>query len=158
MPEARWLNDQEARAWRGFQALSDQLSALLQQRLSRHTGLSLSDYAVLVHLSESGTDRMRAYELGAALRWEKSRLSHHLRRMESRGLIERRTGTRDGRGLDVVLTPEGRKAIEEAAPFHVEDVRSLLIDQLTPQQLEALAEICEKVLAALPSGEETCCT
>ena len=110
----------------------DQLSALLQQRLSRHTGLSLSDYAVLVHLSESGTDRMRAYELGAALRWEKSRLSHHLRRMESRGLIERRTCTRDGRGLDVVLTPEGRKAIEEAAPFHVEDVRSLLIDQLTP--------------------------
>ncbi len=157
MPEARWLDDREARAWRGYQAMTDQLNALLQQRLSRHTGLSLSDYAVLVYLSESGEDRLRAYELGAALGWEKSRLSHHLRRMETRGLIERRTCTDDGRGLWVLLTPEGRKAIEQAAPFHVEDVRSLLIDQLTPEQLEALAEISEKVLAALPSGDDSSC-
>lgn len=156
MNEPRWLDDAELRAWRAYQALSDQLGALLHRNLVRSTGLSLSDYAVLVHLSESPEDRLRAYELGAALRWEKSRLSHHLRRMESRDLIERRTCESDGRGLWVALTGRGREAIEAAAPLHVADVRALLVDQLTPDQLDSLAEIAEKVLAALPAGEALC--
>lgn len=156
MQEPRWLNDEEDRAWRGYEALSTQLSALLHKSLVRNTGLSLSDYAVLVHLSESPEDRLRAYELGTALQWEKSRLSHHLRRMEKRGLVERRTCESDGRGLFVALTPQGRQAIEEAAPLHVADVRAFLIDQLTPAQLESLAEITEKVLAGLPPDETLC--
>lgn len=155
MTEVRWLDDTESRAWRGYQAMSDQLAALLQQSLMRQTGLSLSDYAVLVYLSES-EDRLRAYELGSALRWEKSRLSHHLRRMEKRNLVERVTCESDGRGLWIVLTPEGRRAIEGAAPTHVADVRRYLVDQLNPEQLEALAEIAEKVLASLPPGEDVC--
>lgn len=156
MAHPRWLNESESRAWRGYQALTDQLSALLHKNLLRQSGLSLSDYAVLVHLSESPQDRLRAYELGAALKWEKSRLSHHLRRMESRGLIERRTCESDGRGLWVALTQDGRESIEAAAPHHVADVRALLIDQLTPDQLESLAEISEKVLAGLPTDEALC--
>lgn len=156
MPETRWLDEAEARAWRGYQALTTRLGALLHRNLVRSTGLSLSDYAVLVHLSESPADRLRAYELGSALQWEKSRLSHHLRRMENRGLVERQTCASDGRGLFVALTPEGRRAIEEAAPLHVADVRSLLIDQLTPDQLDSLAEIAEKVLASLPTDDSLC--
>lgn len=156
MEESPWLNEEESRAWRGYEALSTQLSARLHKNLVRSTGLSLSDYAVLVHLSESPQDRLRAYELGTALQWEKSRLSHHLRRMENRGLIERRTCEEDGRGLFVALTPEGRASIEGAAPLHVADVRAFLIDQLTPAQLESLAEITEKVLAALPTDDSLC--
>jgi DNA-binding MarR family transcriptional regulator len=76
--------------------------------------------------------------------------------MEKRGLIERRTCDSDGRGLWVALTPHGRRSIEEAAPRHVADVRSLLVDQLTPDQLETLAEITEKVLASLPGDEDLC--
>ncbi|HLU30430.1 MAG TPA: MarR family transcriptional regulator [Acidimicrobiia bacterium] len=158
MTDTAWLDERESRAWRGFQAMADQLETALHRSLVRNTGLSLSDYAVLVYLSESPEDRLRAFELGAALRWEKSRLSHHLRRMETRGLVERRTCANDGRGLWVALTPEGRKAIEEAAPLHVADVRSLLIDQLTKEQQEALAVIAEKVLAAMPSDEDLCAT
>lgn len=156
MAEPRWLNEPESRAWRGYQAMSEQMDTLLHRSLLRNTGLSLSDYAVLVHLSESPEDRLRAYELGAALRWEKSRLSHHLRRMEQRGLIERRACESDGRGLWVGLTAEGRRAIEAAAPLHVADVRAFLIDQLTPEQLESLGEIAEKVLAGLPADEDLC--
>jgi len=136
--------------------MADQVETALHRSLMRATGLSLSDYAVLVHLSEAPQDRLRAFELGTALRWEKSRLSHHLRRMEKRGLVERRSCETDGRGLHVVLTPEGRRAIEEAAPLHVADVRGLLIDHLSRDQLLALAEISEKVLAGLPSDEGLC--
>ncbi|HEX2155340.1 MAG TPA: MarR family transcriptional regulator [Acidimicrobiia bacterium] len=155
MSEVRWLDETESRAWRGYQAMTDQVTALLQQSMMRQSGLSLSDYAVLVYLSES-EDRLRAYELGAALRWEKSRLSHHLRRMEKRGLITRQTCETDGRGLWIVLTARGRQAIEEAAPVHVSDVRRYIIDQLNPSQLEALAEITEKVLGGLPAGDDAC--
>lgn len=156
MTETRWLDEVEDRAWRGYQAMTDQVETLLQRNLMRSTGLSLPDYAVLVHLSESPEDRLRAFELGAILRWEKSRLSHHLRRMEKRGLVERQTCETDGRGLYISLTTEGRRAIEEAAPLHVTDVRELLVDQLSREQLVALAEITEKVLAALPSADDIC--
>lgn len=156
MPETPWLNRSENRAWRGYQQMSVQLEALLHRTLVRETGLSLSDYEVLVHLSESPEGMLRAFELGSALQWEKSRLSHHLRRMEKRGLIERQTCDSDGRGLFVVLTGPGREAIEAAAPSHVADVRRYLIDILTPQQLETLTEISEKVLAGFPSDHDVC--
>lgn len=157
MTDTPWLNEAESRAWRGYQALTAQLGGILHRSLVRHTGLSLSDYAVLVHLSEASEDRMRAFELGSALQWEKSRLSHHLRRMEKRGLVARRTCESDGRGLFVAVTAEGRKAIEAAAPLHVADVRALFIDQLTPDQLVTLAEISEKVLSGLPPSDEELC-
>lgn len=156
MSDPHWLTPAEARAWRGYQQMSAQLNALLHRSLLRETGLSLSDYEVLVHLSEAPEGVLRAFELGGALQWEKSRLSHHLRRMESRGLVERRTCETDGRGLFVVLTPEGRATIEEAAPFHVSDVRRYLIDLLTPEQLTTLAEISEKVMAGFPSDDGAC--
>lgn len=156
MSEPRWLNTSESRAWRGYQQMSAQLEALLHRNLVRATGLSLSDYEVLVHLTDSPDGVLRAFELGSALQWEKSRLSHHLRRMENRGLIERQSCESDGRGLFVVLTREGRQAIESAAPSHVADVRQYLIDILTPDQLVTLAEISEKVIAGLPSDHDVC--
>jgi DNA-binding MarR family transcriptional regulator len=149
MTEPRWLNEEEDRAWRGFQRMSMELAARLHRRLVGRAGLSLSDYEVLVVLSESGGDRLRPYELGDALTWEKSRLSHHLSRMEKRGLIERRVCPSDARGHFIALTPRGREAIEVAAPCHVDDVRRLLIDHMTPQEMAAVSGLADKVLANL---------
>ena len=151
-----WLNESEYRAWRGYAEMSARLNAYLHRSLSRQTGLSLSDYEVLVRLSESPNDRLRAYELGAALQWEKSRLSHHLTRMERRGLLERESCETDGRGLFIVLTPVGRNAIEAAAPHHVTDVRQHMIDILTPQELATMASIAEKVIAGFSTDDEFC--
>ena len=147
--EPRWLDAREARAWRGYTQMQAQLSAHVHRALLRDTGLSLSDYGVLVHLSEAPEGRLRAFQLGAALQWEKSRLSHHLTRMQARGLVTRQVCSSDGRGAFVVLTPEGRAAIEAAAPAHVADVRAHFVDVLTPAQLDVLAEIAEAVLAKL---------
>jgi DNA-binding MarR family transcriptional regulator len=157
MSAPRWLDDREARAWRGFTRLRAELSARLSRDLASHSGLSEADYAVLVTLSEAEHDRVRAFELGRALGWEKSRLSHHLTRMAKRGLVTREECESDARGSFVVLTREGRATIEEAAPRHVEDVRRYLVDVLDEGQLEALAQISEKVLANLDADEGDRC-
>src|SRR5918992_4130761 len=128
MEEPRWLDEREARAWRGYTRMQVLLTARLHRNLLRETGLSLSDYEVLVHLSEAPDGRLRSFQLSNALQWEKSRLSHHLTRMERRGLVTRQECSTDGRGAFIVLTPNGRAAIEEAAPAHVADVRDAFID------------------------------
>jgi DNA-binding MarR family transcriptional regulator len=166
MSDPRWLTASEARAWRALQNLSAPLAAALNRQLTRDSALSSADYEVLVVLSESPAGVLRAGELGRATGWEKSRLSHHIKRMVARGLVERRGCVTDGRGLMVAITPNGQSAIEQAAPGHVEAVREYVIDLLTPGQLEVLAEVGEAVgarlaaencaMAALTGGDTDC--
>ncbi len=144
-----WLTPDESRAWRALQRLHTPLAAALNRQLLRDSALSSADYEVLVVLSETPEGVLRAGELGRATGWEKSRLSHHLKRMEARGLVERRDCVTDGRGLMVAVTEVGRTAIAEAAPGHVAAVREYVIDVLTREQLRVLAEIGEAVGARL---------
>ena len=154
MAQPRWLNQREARAWRQFLRMQAEVRGRAGSRLQRETGLSEADYEVLVNLSEAPDGRLRPTELGGVTQWEKSRLSHHVRRMEERGLVKRTACQTDRRGSFVVLTAAGRRAIERAAPVHVEHVREMFIDALTPAQLDALAEISEAVLARLVEDPE----
>lgn len=101
----------------------------------------MPDYQVLVALSESPTGVVHVQELLRSTDWEASRLSHHLTRMQSRGLVGRQPCVTDGRSSEVLLTDAGRTAIERAAPGHVATVRSQFIDLLTAEQLSTLAEI-----------------
>ncbi|MPY95070.1 MAG: MarR family transcriptional regulator [Acidimicrobiia bacterium] len=153
MTTATWLDDREQQAWRGLLAMQAKLDGRLRRSLQRDSGLSDADYAVLVNLSEAPGGRLRVFELVAALDWEKSRLSHQLRRMEQRGLLEREGCETDRRGSFVVLTEPGRRAIEAAAPHHVNEVRRWFVDALTGAQLEALTEITAAVLANLGADE-----
>ncbi|MFC5062031.1 MarR family winged helix-turn-helix transcriptional regulator [Actinomycetospora atypica] len=152
MDEARWLDPQEERAWRGLMAMQDALDEFLERQLRTRDGLSGADYQVLAHLSENG-GRLRSFELGALVRWEKSRLSQHLGRMEKRGLVTRERCATDQRGCIAVITPEGTERITAAAPQHVRDVRAALVDHLTADELETLARIGEGVVDRLgPPG------
>ena len=117
----------------------------LARQLSRNSGISESDFEVLVVVSESPGRRMRARDLGRELGWERSRLSHQVARMERRGTVRRITCESDARGFDVVLTPAGLEAITAAAPMHVNDVRRVFADVLTRDERAALAAISEKV-------------
>ena len=152
MSDTKWLTAEEARAWRALQHLNMPLAAVLNRQLTRHSNLSTADYAVLVQLSESPEKRMRARDLGIAMAWEKSRLSHHIRRMENRELVSRQECPTDGRGAFIALTPTGQRTIEQAAPQHVQTVRSYVIDLLSPEQLRVLAEIGETVGARLAAA------
>jgi DNA-binding MarR family transcriptional regulator len=144
--DTRWLTETEQKTWRGFLAMQAQLSAQLNRQLQADSRLSESDFAVLVTLTDRPDARVRVLELARELEWEKSRLSHHLGRMQRRGLIAREECPSDARGAFVVLTEAGREAIEAAAPPHVAAVRRLVFDALTAEQVAAFGEIAQRVL------------
>ena len=85
--DVAWLDEREERAWRALQAMQLRLEAALARQLATESGLSYPDYLVLVALTDRADDRLRLFELGDALGWEKSRLSHHVGRMVERGLV-----------------------------------------------------------------------
>ena len=110
---------------------------------------------MLVVLTDQPEGRMRAFELGRELGWEKSRVSHHVSRMVARGLVTRERCPSDQRGAFVVVTARGRRAIESAAPGHVAAVRRYFVDQLSPAQLDALGDITETVLENLEAVDRS---
>ncbi|WP_432847605.1 MarR family winged helix-turn-helix transcriptional regulator [Amycolatopsis sp. CA-161197] len=148
MTEPRWLGEGEQRAWRAFLEMSRRLDHALTRHLQDEFGLSGADYTILVTLSEAPDERMRAYELVESTEWEKSRLSHHLKRMERRGLV-RREATDNARSPEFCLTPGGHQAIVDAAPAHVAQVRKLFFDVVSPTEAARFTATCEKVLDAL---------
>ncbi|GGO16175.1 MarR family winged helix-turn-helix transcriptional regulator [Microbispora bryophytorum] len=149
MNSPRWLDADEQRAWRAYLRMQGRLTARLNRQLQADSGLSLADYDVLVHLTDREEGRLRPYELQRDLQWEQSRLSHHLTRMQHRGLVTREECADDGRGAYVVITEEGRRAIAAAAPGHVETVRRLFFDGLTREQVTALERLAADVLDRL---------
>jgi DNA-binding MarR family transcriptional regulator len=144
--EPRWLDERQQRVWQAYLHMNQHLFAFLEQELARDSGLSGPDYKVLHPLSEAPGGLLRARELCAEIGWDRSRLSHHVSRMEKRGLVTREECPEDGRGLMVRLTDAGRKAIEAAAPAHVENVQRYFFDLLSDKQLDTLAAVFSRVL------------
>jgi len=152
--EPNWLSPREDRAWRAFQHAHHQLGVCLNRGL-QESGLSGADYEILAVLSEHDGDRLAALDLCNALGWEKSRLSHQVRRMENDALICREPNPDDARSTMVCLLPAGRAAIEKAAPAHVADVRRKFIDLLSPAELDMLAALNERVLHHLAKDDDS---
>jgi len=132
-----WLTEEQQQIWRGYLAMTNGLQTAMHRQLQQDCELSLADYDVLVALSERGPQRIN--ELGEALGWEQSRLSHQLRRMRGRGLVDRHGSGVDRRGATVELTSAGRAALEAAAPGHAELVRSVVFDGMSAAQLRSLS-------------------
>ena len=153
--ETRWLDNEEERAWRSLMAMQEGLGEFIDRQLRSRCGLSHADFQVLAHLSEAPEARLRSFELGRLLHWEKGRLSQHVSRMQARGLVTRQRCSQDRRGLDITLTPKGSELIERAAPLHVADVRHAVIDQLSSTELATLTVIADKVRARLAAQAPT---
>jgi DNA-binding MarR family transcriptional regulator len=145
-----WLDDRQQRVWRAWLKLNRELPSVLGRELQAGSDLSMADFEVLVNLTDRPEGRLRISELATSMNWERSRVSHHLKRMEARGLVDRAGCPDDGRGSFVGITPAGRQAIERAAPDHVETVRRLVIDVLSDEELDALGRLTTKLLAQLP--------
>jgi DNA-binding MarR family transcriptional regulator len=150
----RWLSAAQEQAWRSFLQLNARLATDLNRQLQTESGLSLADYDVLVQLTDTRDGRLRPYELQRLLHWEQSRLSHHLSRMQRRGLVERVECEEDGRGAYIAVTGEGRAAIRAAAPGHVRAVRRLFVDALTADELDTLGQLSAHLLSRVASGND----
>jgi DNA-binding MarR family transcriptional regulator len=142
-----WLTEEQQRVWRGYLEMASRLQTAMHRQLQQDCELSLSDYDVLVALSEGGPQRIN--ELGEVLAWEQSRLSHQLRRMRGRGLVKRHGSGDDRRGATVELTDAGRAALRTAAPGHAELVRSVVFDGMSAAQMRAVAAWVELVTSRL---------
>jgi DNA-binding MarR family transcriptional regulator len=147
--EPHWLSDREQRLWRTWLRVNQELPRHLEDLIHQDSGLSGPDYAVLVPLSESPDGMLRARELRQEILWDRSRLAHHLGRMEQRGLITREECAEDRRGAMVRMTPAGRAAIEAAAPGHASATRHYFVDLLDDAEIDTLTTILDRVLATL---------
>jgi DNA-binding MarR family transcriptional regulator len=145
----RWLDAEEQRAWRAYMNSWMLLDDRLDRDLTRQTGMSHAYYEILVQLSETEGRALRMSELAERCLSSRSRLSHAVSRLEERGWVRRQVCAEDGRGQLAVLTDAGFAALEEAAPVHVESVRTHLFDQLTPAQVAAMRDIGETLLRHL---------
>ena len=154
MAKPRWLDDRQQHMWQAYLHLNQDLYAFLEEELARESGLSGADYKVLHPLSEAPGGLLRARDLGIEIGWDRSRLSHHLSRMEKRGLIVREECAEDARGLMVRLTKAGRRAIEAAAPAHAEAVQRYFFDLVSKGELETMAAVFDRVLENLRSSHE----
>ncbi|MFV0460908.1 MAG: MarR family winged helix-turn-helix transcriptional regulator [Actinomycetales bacterium] len=149
-----WLSEDEQRAWRAFLRVQTELNAALSRQLAESSDLSLADYEILVQLSEATDDQLRVTDLARCLDWERSRVSHQLRRMSERGLIARRDCPTDGRVGYVLLTEHGRAELERAAPGHAAAVRGYLFDDVPGPELAAVRRFLQRTLTRLASAQE----
>ncbi|MDG4797417.1 MarR family winged helix-turn-helix transcriptional regulator [Micromonospora sp. WMMD1082] len=146
---------EELRIWRDFVETAETLQHELSTRLQRDCSLSPGDYRVLLALSEAPEQRVRSSQLADAIDWTRSRLSHHLGRMERRALIRRAEPADDSRGAEVILTPTGAEAFHGATVPHLGAVRELFVEALTPEQLAAVGEVTAALRARLGSSRTT---
>ncbi|MHB8682139.1 MAG: MarR family winged helix-turn-helix transcriptional regulator [Acidimicrobiales bacterium] len=145
MADGRWLDDEEMRAWRALLSAHRRLLQRLDAELQATQDLSVSDYGVLVELSEAEGGALRMSDLAERMLLSPSGLTRRLDNLVEAGLVERVRCREDRRGSFAVLTPAGRERLERAAPDHVEQVRHHFVELLSRQQLRQLAEALEVV-------------
>lgn len=146
---ARWLTSEEQRTWRAYLDMVCLVSRTIDRQLQRDAGMPATYYSVLARLSETADQEMRMCTLAEAVECSPSRLSHAVGRLEARGWVRRRRSDKDARGWLAVLTTTGQEALRAAAPGHVECVRGVLFDALTPEQQRSLRVVAETVCARL---------
>lgn len=148
------LTEEQRAVWDAYQRMRIRLSGRLNQEIGRATGLSEADFEILSWLLESPDESVRALELRCGLEWEKSRLSHQLRRMEQRGLVRREECAEDNRAAMVRITGAGRERVEAARSIYERAVGRLVMDALTGEQVAQLGEIAETILQKLDEPTE----
>jgi DNA-binding MarR family transcriptional regulator len=141
----RWLDADQQASWRAFAVGVTLLLDRLDADLQRAFGLSLTEYEILVRLSERPRRSMRMAELADALAHSRSRVTHTVARMQNAGLVARSSSPEDGRGIVCTLTARGYDLLVEAAHVHVTGVRQYLVDLATPEDFAALGRVMNAV-------------
>lgn len=145
----RWLDETQLDAWRAFSGVMLKLPAALDGQLQRDARMNQFEYLVLAALSEAPGRTLRMSTLAVLANGSLSRLSHVVKRLETRGHLRREPCARDGRYTNAVLTDAGWDKVVASAPAHVDTVRALVVDALEPEQLDQLRDISHRILRAM---------
>jgi DNA-binding MarR family transcriptional regulator len=149
---AKWLDEDEQAAWRSYLWTTQLIFDALDRQMQRDAGIPHTYYIILAMLSEQPDRSLTMSELARIVRYSPSRLSHAVARLENEGWVRRARHPDDRRTTIAQLTDEGMAVVKAAAPGHVAEVRRILFDVLTPQQVRALNEITETALVQLGDG------
>ncbi len=149
----RWLTTDEGDAWRAVATLLHKLRWALECQLERDSGLSFIEYHALARLSEDPSHTLRMKELAMLTNASLSRLSHLVKRLESRGFVRREPDPTDGRMTNAILTDAGYAKLVASAPAHVAAVRELVVDGFEPADLAWLREAAERIVARVDDSE-----
>ncbi|MFT2815311.1 MarR family winged helix-turn-helix transcriptional regulator [Leifsonia sp. A12D58] len=149
MTETRWLNDDERQAWLRLMAVTMLLPSRLEAELKRDAGLSHFEYYVLAMISEAPGKSLPLTAVASKTNSSLSRLSHVVARLEKAGYLTRCASPTDGRTSIATLTDIGWQKVVASAPGHVDEVRSLVFDSLTSEQVRQLDDICARLLTTL---------
>ncbi|WP_031164301.1 MarR family winged helix-turn-helix transcriptional regulator [Streptosporangium roseum] len=152
MKDTRWLSEIELDAWMAYVTATHLLERRVEEQLKADSGLTHAQYEILAKLSASPERRMRMTELARKVVVSKSGLTYQIGQLEKLGLVARTTCPSDERGVLAVLTDEGLRCLEQTAPGHVAVVRAFLIDQLTSEELQAMARIMSKAAAVMTAA------
>ncbi len=148
-PQTPWLSDAQQRNWRAFLGGVTVLMDSLDRDLRNRHGLSLSEYEVLVRLSEAPDRTLRMAELADQATLSRSRLTHTVGRLERDGILRRERCDEDGRGVQAVLTDQGLAKLKEAADTHVRGVQDHLIAHASSAELSTIGAVMDRVITAL---------
>ncbi|MBB5786493.1 MarR family transcriptional regulator [Jiangella mangrovi] len=148
MKATRWLSDDEQKVWRHYLLANQLLWASLDRQLQRDAGMPHAYYIILAMLSEAPNRELTMSQLAKMVSSSPSRLSHAVAKLEQAGWVRRRKHDTDGRTTLASLTDDGFAVLAAAAPGHVEEVRGILFDPLTPEQVEQLGDIVSAIVAA----------
>lgn len=148
-----WLNQQETAAWLALWSVGQWLPTRLGEQLKRTFGVNMSDYFVLAQISMAPDEQITMSELATLSDMSPSRLSHVVSRLEKYGFVVRSRHPRDRRTNVASITDEGRTFIRRAAPEHVGQVRQLVFDALTPDEVPEFGRMLTKIMDRLePPG------
>ncbi|MFT3871124.1 MAG: MarR family transcriptional regulator [Nocardioides sp.] len=145
----RWLNTRQQHSWRALIVGMTLLLDRLDEDLQKAHGLSLTEYEILVRLSESPDRQMRMARLADALAHSRSRVTHTVKRLEDADLVRRCDSPDDGRGRLAILTDRGFEVLEQAAVTHVEGVRNYLVDLASAGDFAAVGRVMDAVTDTL---------
>ena len=137
--------DRRSLAWRVFFEASTRLQGVLETKLKRSVGITLTDYNVLLTLSEAPERNMRMGELAEQVVFSPSRLTYLVSRLEKNGWVRKTQAAGDGRGFVAELTESGATLTEEATAIHQDTVRRLLLDDLTDSEIDRIVDAFERV-------------
>jgi DNA-binding MarR family transcriptional regulator len=107
-----------ADAWTETLRRHARVSCALERELQTAHGLGVSEFEVLEWLAHHGKADCRMQELSEGVHLSQSALSRLVGRLESDGLVVRKTCQADRRGIYACITPAGLKRWEDARPTH----------------------------------------
>ena len=134
-----------AAAWELYFTTTARLTERIEAALKCQSGLSMPEYSVLLMTDRAGEAGIRPSVLAHKVVFSRSRLTHTMKRLESRNLISRRPCQGDGRGGLVFLTDAGKRLFDEAAIVQRDVIRRLFLNESTPEEIDMLTGLFSRV-------------